>query len=251
MTLKFPDLPKTWLDAFLAFFYPPVCQLCLMNRATPAEGFVCETCVTGKNGVRYIEPPFCGKCGLPFEGAIEVAFECGNCKELELSFDSARSAVVANQLVLNVIHKYKYEGGLWFEPFLASLLIKKVQTSADVKEFDLVVPVPLYSARRREREFNQSERLGKRLAKELGLPLSTRGIERTRPTTTQTMLTRSERATNVRNAFTVKDKKLYSKKRVMLVDDVMTTGATTSACARAIRRAGAKSVHVWTVARGL
>ena len=85
--------------------YPEVCQLCEEARATPAEGFVCGGC---RAGVRWVEPPFCERCGRPFEGDITRRFECANCREMEWHFDSARSAVVARDPVLEVIHRYKY-----------------------------------------------------------------------------------------------------------------------------------------------
>src|SRR2546427_9415159 len=91
-----------WLNAGLSFFYPEICQTCGNERATPAEGFVCATC---RAQVRWIQPPFCQRCGLPFEGAITTAFDCGNCRDLEPQFSSARAAVVARPPLLEVIHR--------------------------------------------------------------------------------------------------------------------------------------------------
>ncbi|MBI3191080.1 MAG: hypothetical protein HYZ36_00320, partial [Pedosphaera parvula] len=96
---------KTWLDALLGFFYPDACQICLTERATTAEGYVCARCWSR---VRFIVPPFCECCGLPYEGEITTSFECSNCREMELHFVSARAAVAANDLLLDVIHRYKY-----------------------------------------------------------------------------------------------------------------------------------------------
>src|SRR5579864_9062106 len=83
---------KPWLDAGLGFIYPEVCQICGKERATAAEGFVGQLC---REKVRFIKSPFCARCGLPFEGDITTTFECHNCKEMELHFRTARSAVVA------------------------------------------------------------------------------------------------------------------------------------------------------------
>src|SRR5262245_48267463 len=85
VTTAFPG----WIESALSWFYPPVCQLCEEQRATPLEGFVCPACW---RKVRFIRPPFCERCGLPFEGEITSRFECSNCRELELHFCSARSA---------------------------------------------------------------------------------------------------------------------------------------------------------------
>ena len=115
----------------------------------------------------------------------------------------------------------------------------------------MIVPVPLHPLKKREREFNQAERLAARLGEATQVPVITRELLRVEPTRTQTLLTREQRATNVRRAFAVRVGCQLEGRRVILVDDVLTTGATTSACARALRIAGAREVQVWTVARGL
>lgn len=238
----------TCLNAALAFFYPEWCQLCRAGRATPAEGYVCAGC---RAQVRFIEPPFCRRCGLPFEGAITTPFDCANCRELELSFSFARSAVVAREGVLEAIHRYKYQRALWFEPFLAGLLIEQAGPELGSGNWDVIVPVPLHPAKRRQREFNQAERLARRLAAATQLPLDTRLLRRVVATRTQTQLSREERLSNVRRAFALRRGRSLNGQRIVLVDDVMTTGATTSACARVLIGAGAGEVCVWTVARGI
>jgi len=110
----------SFANSALGFFYPEICQLCQTERATKENGFVCSNCW---QQVRFIRPPFCDRCGLPFEGDITTKFECANCREMELHFSSARSAVVAKTAVLEIIHRYKYSRQLWFEPFLADLLL--------------------------------------------------------------------------------------------------------------------------------
>ena len=246
-----PDLSaatlKCWLDAGLSFFYPEVCQACGEARAKPDEGFVCAGC---RLGIRPIKPPFCDRCGLPYEGDITAPFECGNCREMKLHFRQARSAVVATGLAREIIHRYKYQQALWFEPFLADLLVRAAEPVLRSEAWDLIVPVPLHPLKKREREFNQAERLARCLGQATGLPVDAGLLRRVEFTRTQTLLTRPERAANVRRAFAlVPGRRLYGQ-RVVLLDDVMTTGATTSACARALQKAGAGEICVWTVARG-
>ena len=243
-----PAAIKPWLEATLGFVYPEVCQLCGSQRATAEEGYVCSHCW---QGVQFIKPPFCERCGVPYEGEITTRFECSNCREMDLQFRFARSAVVADGVALEVIHRYKYQCALWFEPFLVDLLLRAATPELRPEDWDMIVPVPLHPTKQRAREFNQAERLAVRLGATFGIPVNTRAIRRVSPTRTQTQLTREQRAANVRKAFAPCHGASLSDARVIVLDDVLTTGATTSACARVLRQAGAADVGVWTVARGL
>jgi ComF family protein len=201
--------------------------------------------------VRFITPPYCRRCGLPYPGQITQEFQCENCAETEFSFTSARSAVAANALILDIIHRYKYNRAVWFEPFLADLLARQVVPALAQEKWDMIVPVPLHPAKEREREFNQASRLARRLGRALCLPVQTRLLRRVKFTDTQTRLSRPQRAANMKHAFAPRAGKDFHGAKVILVDDVLTTGATTDACAHALRRAGAGAVCVWTVARGI
>src|SRR5215831_16717743 len=97
---------RSWLNAALAFFYPEICQVCQEARATPAEGFVCQSC---RGEAHFIERPFCEYCGRPFEGNLTAPFECVHCRETKPCFSYARSAVASRGKVLEVIHRYKYQ----------------------------------------------------------------------------------------------------------------------------------------------
>jgi competence protein ComFC len=240
-------LLKTALDAGLNFIYPAVCQLCVKERAGAQEGYVGGKCWTG---VRFVTAPYCDRCGLPYDGDIIHPFRCENCAGVDFGFGFARSAVTANAMMLDIIHRYKYHHALWFEPFLADLLARQAKPALAGGSWDLIVPVPLHPLKLRQRQFNQAERLARCLGRALALPVNARAVRRVQFTETQTRLSRPERAANVSGAFAPRPGKELHGERVILVDDVMTTGATTSACARALREAGAAEVCVWTVARG-
>jgi ComF family protein len=182
---------------------------------------------------------------------VTAPFECSNCRSLDLEFDWARAAAAATGVVLDVIHRYKYRRERWFEPFLARLLIDSAKRSLDVSQWDCIVPVPLHSGKERRREFNQAVRLARRLGESTGLRVEDRWLERREWTETQTHLSRDQRSDNVRGAFALRAGLKPGPCRVVLVDDVLTTGATASECARVLREAGVTSVGVWTVARGL
>ena len=239
---------QSWCNAGLALLYPEVCQLCKAEPATARDGFVGAKCWSH---VRFIRPPFCERCGLPFDGDLTTPFVCTNCHELEFHFSSARSAVVARSVVLEAIHRFKYSRTLWFENFLADLLVREAAPVLRARQWDFIVPVPLHPLKEREREFNQATQLAAHLARATGVPLNEKMLRRVNPTATQTLLTRDQRATNMRNAFAVHPGSKLAGRRLVLVDDVFTTGATTNACAQALRKAGAAEVCVWTVARGL
>ena len=232
----------------LNLLYPPVCQLCVKQRAEAHDGYVCGKCWSH---VRFIRPPFCARCGLPFEGDLTTEFNCTNCHELELHFASARSAVVAKSVVLEAIHRFKYSNALWFENFLGGLLVREAAPVLRNEKWDCLVPVPLHPVKLREREFNQAALLAAQLARASGISLNEKILHRVHSTATQTLLTREERAANMKNAFAVEKNVQLNGKRIVIVDDVFTTGATTNACAQALRAAGAAEVGVWTVARGL
>lgn len=242
---------KSWLDAALGFFYPNVCQLCGVVKATAGEGYVCASCWSQPGGIHFIQPPFCERCGLPYEGDITTTFECSNCREMDLHFSSARAAVAAQGLVLEVIHRYKYQQALWFEPFLADLLARQAVPQINPADWDVIVPIPLHPLKLREREFNQAGRLATLLGRATQISVKKHLVQRVEPTRTQTRLTRTERAENMRGAFLAKATDELTGQRVIIVDDVLTTGATASSCARALREAGAAEVAVWTLARGL
>jgi competence protein ComFC len=236
----------TWAEAGLSFLYPAVCQFCACRRAEAAQGYVCDQC---RRKVRVIEPPFCGVCGKPFAGEMAEGFRCGSCAGLELHFDWARSAVVASGLVLEAVRRYKYRRQLWLENFLAALLLEAAGPVLRAGDWDCIVPVPLHPLKEREREFNQAERLARRLGRATGLPLEHRWLRRIKATRTQTHLSRVERVVNVSRAFAWRGPISLRGRRCLLVDDVLTTGSTTSECARVLRAAGAARVAVWTVAR--
>jgi ComF family protein len=170
---------------------------------------------------------------------------------MELHFRSARSAVVARGGALEAIHRFKYQRQLWFEHFLAGLFLREAVPALRGQNWDLIAPVPLHSVKQREREFNQAGRLATRLSVTLQIPMNEKLLRRVIPTATQTLLTRQQRTANMRGAFAIRPGVRLNGERVILVDDVFTTGATTSACAQVLLAAGAGDVCVWTVARGL
>jgi ComF family protein len=167
-----------------------------------------------------------------------------------LEFTSARAAVKFDGLAKEVIHRFKYGRNEWFEPFLSELLIEAAVPELKYAPVDIIVPIPLHPRKRRARGFNQAERLAQRLSRATNFRVDTTLLKRVRDTTPQAGLDREDRMENVKNAFEFSGPMKLSGQRVLLVDDVLTTGLTASACAKQLRKNGAGEVFVWTVARG-
>ena len=202
--------------------------------------------------VRLLQGPCCNRCGLPFSGALTEGFTCANCGDMTLHFTRARAAAAAQGPLLEIIHRWKYSRALWFEPYLAELLGAAAAAAVATEGWNLIVPVPLHPAREREREFNQAEHLAGHLAGATGLRLASGVVARGFRTHTQTRLSREDRAANMRAVFEPgRRAQVAAGRRVVLVDDVLTTGATANACAQVLQRLGAAEVCVWTLARGL
>lgn len=248
MNLSFLKNTPGWADHLLALIYPEVCQLCGNERAPRSQAYVGKAC---RAQVKMIEPPFCRQCGRPVPGAITNEFTCTQCAEADHQFCWARSAAVAEGPVLDAIHKFKYNGQRWLEPFLGDLLVRAAAASLQEDAWTALLPVPLWPAKEREREFNQATRIAFYLSEATGIPVDTRLLKRVLPTPSQTRLTRQARQENMRGAFALRGKRSLGGCSYVLIDDVFTTGATTSACAKVLLKAGASHVAVWTVARGM
>lgn len=209
--------------------------------------FICWDCWSDATKV---EPPFCGLCGDPVAGAVDHDFICYSCSAHTPAFDGARSAARYDGVVGEALRQLKYSKALWLAPDLADILHKCLAAEYPGRKFDLVVPVPLHHVRRRGRGYNQSAVLAAELGRRIGCKSMPWMLRRIRPTSTQTNLTAPQRLSNVRNAFESRRANWLAGRRALLVDDVMTTGATVDACAKALKEGGATSVHVLTVARG-
>ena len=234
------------MKRLLDIIYPRRCLGCGVSSPDTFR-YICWDCWSD---AARVEAPFCDLCGDPVAGAVDHDFICYSCSAEKPAFDGARSAARYDGVVGEALRQLKYEKALWLAPDLAELLCNCIGAEYPDRAFDVLIPVPLHHVRRRERGYNQSAVLAHELGRRMGCPVRFRALKRIRPTATQTNLTAKERLSNVANAFQNRREKGLAGRRVLLIDDVMTTGATVNACANTLRKGGAESVHVITVARG-
>jgi ComF family protein len=252
----------TWLakagGALASIVLPAGCRLCEQLLTGASRLPVCKDCLASFS---RIQGSLCQECGVPvdavsgdedIDGSGEL-FEdvCIGCRSEKFHFDRARSFARYQDSLVRAIVLLKFEEMEPLADWFADRLAEVVRQNGKALEADLIAPVPLHKIRRRERGFNQAELLSKRLAKRLGLPYQGVLLVRKRPRPDKHLLTSNERWEAVRGAFATRPGSQVDKRRVLLVDDVMTTGATLDACAKALREAGASSVLGLTVARAV
>ena len=176
-------------------------------------------------------------------------FTCANCAHRTIHFDAAVAAYRSRGIVREIIHEFKYGRKIYLRHLVARWLCAALDDPRlRSHRFDVIIAVPLHPARERERGFNQASVLAELLAVHVSLPFR-RLLERIRHTTTQTALDRAERMENLHNAFRLRKNADVRGLRVLLIDDVLTTGSTLNECARVLKRACAISVHAATAAR--
>jgi ComF family protein len=228
----------------LDLLYPPRCEVCGGLRREP----VCGECW---ERIEYIRPPLCELCGVPFDPSAKGGSRCADCRGKRRTFTVARSAAYYCGALVDAIRRFKYDCQMVLWRPLGLLLVEAMQAGAaalDPETVDVVCAVPLHESRLRERGFNQSELLAEFVADNLQKPLKPL-LVKTRSTLPQVDLPASSRAANVRDAFAANLHEVIKGQTALLIDDLFTTGATMTECARVLRRAEAKEVRVLTLAR--
>lgn len=237
---------RAFLDPLFSLLLPALCRIC--NR--PIESItrvpICNTCW---GEVRPYEGLECAQCGLYLQpaAALHGTAHCGLCRRNAFAFTQARSFGWYDGVLRELIQRFKYDG---FRPMAKPFgsYLKDTLRRLNETAFDLILPVPLHRNRERQRGFNQAGLLVARLSQRCGIPMG-RDCVRVRDTPPQTGLRAAARRKNVAGAFAVPRPERVRGRRLLLVDDVLTTGATLNACARALQDAGAAGVWAVTLAR--
>jgi ComF family protein len=232
--------------------FPAPCRVCgeLLDTATRIP--ICRSCLAS---LQPLSLPCCSRCGRPFASAVALQVEnvplCHICRRGLYDFDFARSYGAYTDGMTRSIMLLKYEGVTPLAAWFAAALKETFHTNREQCLADVVVPVPAHTLRLRERGYNHAELIAKPLARSLGLPCRSYLLVRSRPRPDKLKLTLRERWRSVRGAYTIRHGLRVDNLRVLLVDDVLTTGATLDACSRALRKAGAGRVVALTVARAI
>ena len=267
-------LEKTCLDRVMAAIrealFPSKCLLCeaffeppgsrgsqgRVSAETTLAQWLCSDC---RVGWEAITSPLCPRCGLPFISDDEADHLCGDCRTRPGAFDRARAVGHYAGSLKALILEFKFHGRVGLAEPLGRLLLDLFQRHWTTEGVDLILPVPLHGRRMRQRGYNQAYLLVRHWARwyevRYGVPLACRIerdlLRRVRPTSPQAGLGRRERERNLKMAFALAGSLSVKGLRVLLVDDVLTTGATVNACARVLRAAGAERVDVLTLARAV
>lgn len=237
------DLGSSALRATLDLIYPPVCPICeasLDRERSDVDRFVCADCL---GRVEWLEPPWCGRCGVPTSETIDL---CSTCGHTSTPFERARSVGPYDGVLARLIQLYKFNGERALARELSELLARRVRHDGMDTDIDAITFVPMTRVARRQRGFNHVERLARELGTRMGRP-AVPMLTKTRETQPQVELRERERLDNLKGAFSAVGSLPW--RSVLLIDDVFTTGATVRECSRALTDGGVERVVVATLAR--
>ena len=226
----------------------------IIDYILPTRCFSCASLVQGESGFcsqcwqsfNFISKPFCGCCGRSFTINLDHQAMCGNCIKSPPSYDMARSLFKFDETTKKLIHSFKYYDQTILGTKFARMLVARYGRELDGA--DLIIPVPMHKLKRLLRMYNQAGVLAVAIGKETGKRVEQGLLKKTKWTKPQTYLQRAQRLKNIAGSISLVDASVVDGKKVILVDDVITTGTTLNACARILKKAGAKAVIAISIA---
>ena len=229
------------------FFLPVHCSSCGSRLADDPISHFCSACWSA---ISLMPDARCDRCDRPFPSSIATAYSpnhvCQPCAERPPSYTKAWTLYPYTPPLRHAICLLKYQGKVSLAAPLAALMIARLPS---LHSIDVIMPVPLHSERLRQREFNQSLLLADYIGRHLEIPVAYTNLIRIAPTPAQTTLSRKSRLKNLRRAFVVRRPDAIVNRRILLIDDVFTTGTTVNECAKALRRSGSADIFVLTLGR--
>ncbi len=233
----------------ISLLFPSDCKVCHHPLEPLNCSFICEDCW---NKVKWLEVPYCSRCSKPFPPSLASQgisqFLCSECRKEKSYFEKIFVPTLYEGAMKEAIHLLKYRKKTGMVAPLEKIM-RRYFDHINFPHLDLVIPIPLHRKKFRERGFNQAELIANIVARYFKLELVKNNLQRVRATKTQTTLSRKERIKNIKGAFKVKNKDEFQKKSLLLVDDVYTTGTTLKEAARVLKRARAREVYLFTLAR--
>ncbi|MFC1658195.1 ComF family protein [Candidatus Omnitrophota bacterium] len=239
---------KKYFGRLLNIIYPETCPVCSRpSKNSHIQSLLCPDCL---QAIKKNTPPLCALCGRQIRGEQIAKRACPEClTDRGLCFDRSLSPCIYEGVTRELIHKFKYQNRDYLNSFLSSLLIDCIrQNRIGLDNFNLVIPIPLHKTRLREREFNQAELIARSVAREFSIALSPGNLWRKHNRRAQVELNDVERRNNVKGCFALRNPEEIKHKNILLIDDVLTTGATCSEAASVLKTAGAGSIFVLTLA---
>ena len=237
------DLVETLLD----FVYPRniYCLLCgeAIEKTEPYS--LCSAC---RGQIRFITSRFCEKCGKPLE-SMYLPTKCPDCIQSTHYFTKGFSCVEYDDNIKKLVYDLKYHNKRYLAYHMAEMMTERFMKMGWGKP-DLIVPIPLHRKKERDRGFNQSALIARYIGAFLGIPVECKGVLRMKETEIQNKLNREERKENLKNAFKIIENNKFSNKKVMILDDIYTTGSTIDACAKELCKAKPREINCMTFATG-
>jgi ComF family protein len=232
--------------SLIDFFFPPRCSFCGESLRENEPSLICSSCF---GQIKKVSHPLCRRCGIGFATDAGEDHLCSDCLRDIGYFTKARSLAHYEGLLVELISRFKYRGGIRLAKPLGFLLADYGSPDFSFSDYDLILPVPLHRRRLRQRGYNQSLLLARAISRKHAVPLNYTSLRRIRPTRPQTELSGLDRQKNIRGAFALRGREPVENKCVLLIDDVFTTGATVEECAKVLIKSGAKQVDVLTLVR--
>ncbi len=237
---------KEIVSGFADILFPPKCAACETVLTRDSGDPFCPECLST---ISFTAPPLCPSCGLPFPETEGANHLCEDCILSLPPFSMARSLGKYEAALLDTIHLFKYHGKISAGEDMGRMMAKACYDSLVIENYSLIIPVPLHLKRLKERGFNQSLVLARQISKRFSIPIDFIALRRKIHTEAQVSLSGQQRMTNVRGAFEVADRSRIEGKKILLIDDVYTTGSTAKECSKILMKNGAKEVAVLTLAR--
>ena len=241
--LQVPHLLREIFETAVVFLYPANCRVCETSLEVTSLPCICANCW---QDIQYLEPPWCDICGTP-----NVKGFCDECAVSPPPYGKLRSIALYQTTIQQAIHLFKFEKKTGLAQHLIQLINARIPVDCAITEYDFILPVPIHKRRLRERGFNQSTVLAKGIAQAAGVPILTDVLVRHRHTVAQSSLDIEARQHNIVDAFKIRTPDVIRDKHILIIDDVITTGATVREVVNELWKADPAEIDVLTLARTL